>query len=465
MDGVVMDCRLDDLAKDGVVDPSLVEEESKEDDSYVAKERIMKSVYIPPEEMEKLRESYSHSIVQDFDDNYHLTREEREQQQELFGKFIALKKRRKKIRKIDQYVETHRLCMDILNDVAESNGVYSPERFKKLVLSGKITVNGLVFPKLQGKARKQMNWDYITENYIEDTTKDPKELLREDESEDFSDEETIDDAVVRYFGSQEEFDKIIEDFDEERKIYNSRPILDTNDDEYVAEVGTKKTRKALVKSSPIILDEIKKRSNLDRKNRRARSYITDLQDEDMEFITKYDLKMSSKSNKGTIPVFTGDITNKDDVNRYMTQMEEYERENTFVDYHGKRINLNDLNEINLKAAMEANGWNLRNLYSNKKEQKKLEKARKEDKKKEKRLKKMLMEIQQRKQGRKESIEGIKINSKKKKSGMKKKKKKNVKKKHKKELNYLDDVFLDINNRTEETFNEYRKEMESFSWNR
>ena len=45
------------------------------------------------------------------------------------------------------------------------------------------------------------------------------------------------------------------------------------------------------------------------------------------------------------------------------------------------------------------------------------------------------------------------------------KKKKVKKKHKKELNYLDDVFLDINNRTEETFNEYRKEMESFSWNR
>ena len=56
MDGVVMDCRLDDLAKDGVVDPSLVEEESKEDESYVAKERIMKSVYIPPEEMEKLRD-------------------------------------------------------------------------------------------------------------------------------------------------------------------------------------------------------------------------------------------------------------------------------------------------------------------------------------------------------------------------------------------------------------------------
>ena len=40
---------------------------------------------------------------------------------------------------------------------------------------------------------------------------------------------------------------------------------------------------------------------------------------------------------------------------------------------------------------------------------------KEDKKKEKRLKKMLMEIQQRKQGRKESIEGSKINSKKKQS--------------------------------------------------
>lgn len=465
MDGVIMDCRLDDLAKEGVINPELVKESEQEDDSYVAKERILANIYIPEEELEKMKESYSHSIVQDFDDNYHLTREERQQQQELYGKFISLKKRRKKIRKLNQYVETHRLCMDILNDVAESNGVYSADKFKKLVLEGKINVNGLTFPKLQGKARKQINWDYITENYIEDRTKDPKELLREDDSEDFTDEESIDDAVVRYFGSQEEFDKIIQDFDEERKIYNSRPIIDVDDDEYVAETGTKKSRKALVKSSPIILDELKKRSNLDRKNRRAKSYITDLQDEDMEFITKYDLKMSSKTKKGAIPQFSGDITNKDDVNRYMAEMEEYERENTFIDYNGRRINLNDLNEINLKAAMEANGWNLRNLYSNKKEQKKLEKARKEDKKKEKKLKKMLIEIQQRKKGRQESIEGIKINSKKKKSGLNKKKKKKVKKKHKKELNYLDDVLLDINKRTEETFEEYRKEMESFSWNK
>lgn len=460
MDGVILDCDVDQLSDAGIIE---AKENQTEEERYIAKERILSNIYIPPEELEKMRESYSHSIVQDFDDSFHLSKEEREKRQKMYGKFIALRKTRKKVRRLDQYVEIHRLCMDILDEVAKENGVYEPEKFKKLVLTGKIYVNGLTFPKLQGKSRKKINWEYITENYIEDRERDPKELLREDESEDFVGEESLDESIVHYFGSKDALDEILEDFDEETKLHNTRTFTDSSEDEYVAEVGNRKSKKALIKSSPVLLDELKKRANLDKRNNRAKSYsVTDLDEEDMEFIKKYDLKRSTKTKKGYIPVFEGDITNKNDVNRYMTKMEEFERENTFVDYHGKRINIDDLNEINLKAAMEANGWNIRNLAYYKKEHKKMKKARKADEKKEKRLKQALLAIQERKEGREESLTGLKINSKKEKK-LSKKKKKKVKKNHKKELKHFDDVLLDINGRREETFKEYRKEMENFSW--
>ena len=74
---------------------------------------------------------------------------------------------------------------------------------------------------------------------------------------------------------------------------------------------------------------------------------------------------------------------------------------------------------------------------------------------------MLIQLQQRKEGGKEKINGI--NTKKKKDGLSKKKKKKVKKNHKKELNKLDDVFMDINDATQESFSEYRKDMEDFTW--
>ena len=104
--------------------------------------------------------------------------------------------------------------------------------------------------------------DGITENYIEDRERDPKELLREDESEDFVGEESLDESIIHYFGSKDALDKILEDFDEETKLHNTRTFTDSSEDEYVAEVGNRKSKKALIKSSPVLLDELKKRAEL-----------------------------------------------------------------------------------------------------------------------------------------------------------------------------------------------------------
>lgn len=461
MDGIVLDCSLNEMEEKGMIEIS-EEEKEKQEEEYALRERKIADVYIPPEELEELRKSYSHSIVQDFDDMYHMSDEEKEKMGELYNKFITLKKYKKKTRKIDEYVKIHRLCLDILNDVAETNGIYPPEKFKKLVLSGKILVDGLNFPKLQGKARKTINWNYVSREYIEDTSKDPKELIREDKSEDFVTEESFDKAIERYFGSKEELDEMIGDVNKEDESASIDEFMNPEKYDYIATVGDKKSRKNLVKFSPVILDEIKKREKLDKRNRRCNSYITNLSEDDMEFIERYDLKRNKKKNNG-VPVFRGDITNEADVEFYEQQMDEYERANTYVDYNGKSVTIDEYNELELKTAMDANGWNIRKLYVNKKEEKKLKKLEKADKKKEKRIKKMLIEIQNRREGRKDKESVQAINSKKKKKGLSKKKKKKVKKNHKKEIDYFDDVLLDINGSTKETFNKYREEMEDFTW--
>ena len=458
MDGIILDCSREELAEQGGIELTEEEKEEQKEKAYKLQKREVKLAYIPEEELERLKESYSRSIVQDFDDTYHMSKEDRKEMEERYSKFIALKKQRKKIRKIDQYIMCHRLCEDILNDVAETNGVYSPKKFKKLVLKGEIKVGGLVFPKLQGKARKTFNWDYIYENYILNRDSDPSELMRTAEGEDIEDS-NIDELSKQYFG-EGELNKIFDSYNPEDEL-EDHIIVPDEDDCSIAIEGDKKSKKMLIKTSPVILSEIKKREKLDRRQRRAKSYLTDIDESDMDFLDKYDMKRNKKKYKEGIPKFTGDINNKEDVDNYMYLMDEYERETIFVDYHGKSVNINDKNELDMQSLMDENGWNVRELYENKKAEKRLKKERKKNEKKEKMLKEMLIAVQKKKEGGKEVINGI--NTKKKKKGLSKKKKKKVEKKHKKELDQLDDIFMDINQSTQETFNDYRKEMENFEW--
>lgn len=457
MEGIVFDCTKETLEQDGIDTSNL-----EADPSSIAPKREFKNVYLPPEEVERLKEMYSHSIVQDFDDTYHLSKKEQQELQEKYDKLIKLRKTKKKTRKIDQYVETQRLCMDILEEFAQTNGVYSPEKFKKLVLTGNIFINGLSFPKFQGKERKSINWDYVTEEYIENRDSDPKDLLRE---ENIEVGESFEEEAERYFGSVENLYSLFDDISEEEKIYNSRPIIDPEKEggKVAIECG-KKSRKKLVKMSPIILNEIKKREKLNSKNARIASYNPSssyLHDTAMDVIEEYDAKRKRGRNQNDygVPEFTGDMSNKDDVKTYLMRLDEYNRENTFVEYHGKSVSLNDYNDLMIREEMDKNGWDIRKVYFDERENKLMKKQIKHDKKKEKKLKEMLLEIQNRKKGRTEKINGI--NTKKRKLGKKKKKK--VKKKHKKDLKFLDGVITDIHGTNKKAYKKYKEEMEDFKW--
>ena len=54
--------------------------------------RKIKEVYIPPDEIEELHDRYSKVVVQDFEDDYHISREEREAMRKRYEKFFRLKR-------------------------------------------------------------------------------------------------------------------------------------------------------------------------------------------------------------------------------------------------------------------------------------------------------------------------------------------------------------------------------------
>lgn len=423
-----------------------------EDEAAPARERKIREVYIPPEEKEQLLALYTNVVVQDFEDEYHMSKEDRENMRAKYEKFFRLKKGfTKKIRRLDKYVEACRLCMGIIRDTAATNGIYDPEEFELMALKGKVQINGLNFPKFQGKGKKFINWDYVAE-FIVDDTKDIYELIgrpAEPEDEKRSVEELFD---------QGEYDYILtprteeEAYVEECKTNYLDP--DQMGNEYAADLS-KKDKKHLAKIFPNYM-KIAKEMNKASDGGRKDTMIWQIDREKLQFIEEYDAKVrGAKAGKnGGIPVFKGEMTNQTDVDRYLYAMEQWEDDNTFVQFNGRWITRGEMEDIKVKQMLEESGWNLRNLYDNKEREKRLEKAKANDKKRIKKLKQMLAEIQERSDKRDKGEDVT--------EGINKKKKKKDKKAKKKAKGY-DEIILDAAGADDENMKMYKKRMESMKW--
>ena len=386
-------------------------------------EEAQKSLYLSPKRLAEIEADYDEGVVvHDFGDDYHLSDKEREEQNIFYKQFRKLVKCKRKYRKLDEYVECARISLACLNAVAEKNTVYDPEKFKVLVLKGKIVIEGWMYPKYTGRDRKKLNWDYITEFILSD--KDPYELVKPRETE-FYTEDDLEELSETLF-DEGELDKILtvdEDkfFSEVSKSFD--PEEDKiSDDSTIALVNTDKENKRLLKFAPELLDvakdirrELKSSSQLNR-------YISDIHLDDLQRISEYDAKMSFAS-KSDIPEFTGDILNNDDYERYMHQLDEYERTQIKHNYCGKMRTEEEIQEIQLKEALESAGWNIRVLYDNEEKRRKLERARKADKKREEKLRKQLTAVQNRSKRRMSDYDNGGFCKKKKKHSKGKKKKK------------------------------------------
>lgn len=467
MEGLELDVGLENLEELGIVDSSTVEG----DPGHAPRRREFRTTYMSEEEEAELREIYSRSIVQDFNDTYHLSNKEREEMEKTHEKLIKFRKLNKKTRKIDKYIEIQRAAYDALEDYAETNGVLDPEDFKKRFAKGEIVINGLsIFPINGKKERKKYNWDYIFEEYILRRDKDPKELLRNsDDEEEYDEEEIYEQNAARLFGSLENLEKYTEELSEEEKRYRERAIINEKEDGVVVS-GNKKSRKKLLKLSPMLMSEIKHMDELERKNRQIRganpsggNYIYE---DDLTSISEYDRERGGKyrNHDNDMPEFHGDFNSNKDIENYLLRLKEYELDNEFVEYNGKVYTERQYQELVLKEILDKNGWEIRNLAVNIREEKKRKKRDKKYKRKEEKLQSMLEKLQK-KTGESSDEEKSIINTKRKKSISKKKKKK-VKKKHKKVVKDVDNLLLDITSKNRKKYKKikkYKKEMEDFRW--
>lgn len=356
-----------------------------------------KNLYLSPERLAKMEATYGVAIVHDFGDEYHLTDEEREAQNNYYKLFARLNKCKRKYRKINEFVDCARISLQCLQAVADNNTVYKPDEFMRLVLKGKITVNGWFYPKYNGKDRKQLSWDYLTEFILGDQ---PSEMLLKQKSSDMeflTPDELEEEAKILF--DPEEYEYILQAPTEDEIFNQEIRVIDT-DDEYidinskVAVFSNKDETKEFTKEAPEILILAKDIRREMKSNEQLGRYVSDIRMDDIEAIEAYDNKHCIVSDSD-MPVFTGDITNSKDYHKYMRALEMYEDTQIKQNYAGKMRTQEEIREIQLKEALESAGWNIRVLYDNQLKEKKLEKARKADKKREKKLKEQLTKVQNR----------------------------------------------------------------------
>lgn len=385
-------------------------------------EEAKKNLYISPERLAKMESTYGVSIVHDFGDEYHLTDEEREAQNNYYKLFARLNKCKRKYRKINEFVDCARISLQCLQAVAENNTVYKPDEFMSLVMKEKIIVNGWFYPKYNGRDRKQLSWDYITEFILSDI--DSKELLKQksNENEFLTEDELEEEAKILF--SEEEYTHIFEKPDPNQTYREEVHVIDLDEEEIddnsnLAIYSNKDDTKEFIKAAPELLILAKELRKEMKSNDQLNRYISDIRMDDIEAIEEYDNKRNFVSDSD-VPKFKGDITNDKDYHKYLRALKLYEETQIKVNYSGKMRTEEEIKELQLKEALESAGWNIRVLYDNQFKEKKLKKALKADKKREKKLKEQLTKVQDRSKRRM----GIDIDEE---SSKKKKKKKNKKK--------------------------------------
>lgn len=423
--------------------------------------REIKKAYLSPERIAVMKETYNGVIVCDYDDEYHMTDDDRRKKIQYYDAFKALGKCRNKIRKLDEYIRACRIYMICLKQVATTNGIYEPNEFINLVLKGTINVVGLKLPKYKGRDKKEISWAYVM-NYITDLRLDPKELLV-DYSEEIKTQDELKELEQVIF-SKEELQTIFSDPSErelelENEFYDES--LDYEGYNVIPVLQPKDTKKLLKEYPELVIHLRDMRRKEKALNNVEHSYIYQLDEDDFRTLGELDRKAGIKT-IGEMPEFHGDIMDDDNYNLYLHAVKEYEECCVKVFHNGRYRTQEEIDFENLKNTLDASGWNLRTFYDVKNEKKKAKKEEKYDRKKEKEIKNMLLEIQKRKDKRegKDIDDGSKINKK-----QQKKKKKKPKSKSGKQLERdFDDIILnDVTNRREDDWKSYKSKMENCNW--
>lgn len=353
---------------------------------------------LPPAQLEKMRAEYDVVVVQDFNDDYELSVEELRERYQFYSVFERLRTMQVKYSNLANYVYAYREAMRCLKAVAEENQVYPTDKFMKLVLSGEIKVSGLKFPKFNGsQGKKSVNWEKVI-RYVVDESLDPTDLLKKENEARFeiATEDDIQRVSELYFDGnlEEELD------DEYRNIMGEQEFLDLDSDDDLSGKNiivpmSAKSEKQFIRIDRTALEGIRQ-FGLDRKStgRQLRDFSFQIVEKDFDEFAKIEKLDNSRGvDYQGVPVFIGDISDDDAVDRYLLAVEEYELRHTKVEYRGKTMSLEEARELDVKNIMEESGWNVRTMYNYAKDAKKEKKRIAKMEKKRKKIKKRLMKLE------------------------------------------------------------------------
>lgn len=385
----------------------------KEPDGFKTSEMTLDDVYISDARLKFIKEQFAQGVVvNSYGDDYHLSEEQRQKNNEYYEAFKPLRRSKRKYRKLDEWIRVMREYIKAIQIIATNNQRYSSEKFMEKYSEGKIKIFGLTFPKYVGKDKKDINWEYIWTEFI-GTTRDPSELVKPPLDIDGS----LDDMRHRLF-SEEEFAQITSPMSEEEKYRIEHLVFDVDRESAegvnVVIPAGKKTSKAFVKMFPEISSMIKDSKRQEASSRGLNSFIHDMSMDDIEFIERYDRKHNFQMKKGEAPKFNGDMSSKN-VNRYLYAMEEYLESHERILYEGKMHTIEEIREMKTREFLDEMGYNIRNCFDNREEEERIRRIIKRDKKTEKRLKRRLMAISERNKARQGETSSMKPSKKKKKS--------------------------------------------------
>ncbi len=496
------------------------EKESKEGKSFRCADWHDKIVDIklPQKMIDKFMSEIDCVVVNTYEnDDYHLSDEERAKNNELYELFKPIIHAKNNYTVLPDFVNVMRACIKCIDYIAESNGVYSPKKFKKKVYSGKIKIEGLRFPKLSKKAKKRISLEYLTDFILSD---EPAENIMppEREFDTIRSEEEIEEMTHKLF-TEEELNEIFKPLTEDQKIRSQ--LFDATTDEQSDDLPTcvvfdeKKSMKVLKDFPEINLYLKRTNARSKRKNRfNSREWEFTNTFDDLDVFDKYDATHGYTS-EAKMPEFKGDLMNDKDYKKYLMELEEWEDENIKEVYMGtfgrvgtKLLTRGEIKELELKEYFEANGWNTRNLYD---EKEKIKEAKKEDKKERARKAKIAKKIKKlkdeedrinarrngeevdedikkknkkkggKKKGKSKELEfnkkgkkGKKVKNKKKKSSNKKNKlsfeekqdkkmRKRAKQFGQEAIEAVENAILKDKDKTYKDFEEYEKDIQNASW--
>lgn len=385
------------------------------------------SQYIPPRMLAEMEASYGEVVVHDFGDDYNLSEQEKSEKNALYKVFSKLARCKRTYRKIEEFIQVARLSMDALNAVAETNGRYDPEEFKRRVFKGKIEVQGWMFPKLAGKERKKVNFSYLADFIL--SGEDPSLFngIVETPEEEFQSDEVLVESCKKLF-DEHDLERIthVEDQETIRKRVNG-VIEDPTDPNQVpfdvVIINDEAATKKLIKSSPEILDAVKEYRRKIKTSDQLQSFISDIDYDDFQAISKIDARVSEKSSGGV--EFTGSILNDDDYYEYISESDEYAYTHDLYNYEGRQKTKAEIDEAEFMRAIENAGWNVKVLFGNKERRKKRDAALKADKRREKTLRAQLERVSKRIKEKDDDAKGRRLSDTRVDKSKKKKKKKKM----------------------------------------